>query len=254
MELNKNYQTDDILKEIKEYLYKYRAQEQSPKTKYELYKNINYLLNILVEEERKTLPVDMKKIVNKLGIKLEYKDLNIGGGFNVNRVIGRLHLDKEHLSDDGKYNKIIQIEKNSSHPEQNMAIARQLAHYIFRMDDNNYWQIDEFSSMPLMPIDGRDLLCDVFAYICLLPMDSLFQKIIGFVQNKVIVEKGMVETKELLEHLTIQSEMPMYDFFNGYQCLRNIFSYVYNDDELQNGDSLDKKNKELCKKYQVLFR
>ncbi len=202
---------------------------------YSLQKTCKNKLQQCYGDEKITLPVDIKKVVRGLKIKLESTDLNFGADDGIDLNIAWLRYEE-----DGTATIYVNTEEDADTEKpysdlQKYAIAYELGKLIIEKKNEqtgSKMQPEEIKrwNMVSVPYSLPRLYaqCDSFAYeMCaiflLLPLDLFLDEFLSYIgdarEHPVIMDKW-------IKHLSDKAGIPNYQLINGYQYIK-FCAYKY---------------------------
>lgn len=236
MESNKELRK--LMKEISEFLCKIIKDSNFVRYYWEASQKAEKLIELLLGKNS-NLPIDVEKMAEKMGIKIEEEDLSIfASKSSVNKKIGQIIIREDFFSETTF--STIYVDRSASPLVKRYAIAHELVHFIMHFDKKNYYE--DYCIMPMCPTGIEEIVADIFACFILIPVRSFFKEFYAYVQQRTIEENVPIATEYWIKYLAERSVLPEYYVAYTYQQLRYVAYWIYqawrNDDK--NLDGSDK--------------
>lgn len=184
-----------------------------------------------------SFPIDLGKLVEKIGIDVIYQPLNSLVDENnphIHRVVGRNLKRKNILT--GELVSSILIDDESNRAEQRYALAHELAHFLMHHGEPVY--NSEYYVMPMLFKNMEEMIADCFAAFLLIPIPLFVKEFVAYIGDEQPVP---VQTSEWLKYLSVLAEVDYENVAIGYQTIRYVCGYAYeikeNPDKKPNGKS-----------------
>lgn len=202
------------------------------------------------------LPINIERIVSSRGIKLESRDLNLGGGDEIDLNIahlqydateGNLCVEKIYVdSGDGKaysasysnlmryaiayeLSKTIINEKSSQEDIPSEEIIRR------NMTSVPY-------SLPKLYASLERFEYEMCAIFLLIPLDMFFEEFDSYIEG---IKEHPILLHKWIEHLSEKTQIPSYQLFNGYPYIKFCAYQYYKECS---------EKKDINNRYWELFR
>lgn len=192
-------------------------------------------------DEEITLPIDIQKVAEGLGAKIEYGSLNIGSSRKVDQSIAQLTY--ENVNDEVKYKIIVDQSKNGNgklNSLEKYAVAYELGKIIF--DEGNNHTVEEINrlnmlsnpySLPLLSAKLEDFEYEMCAIFLLLPMKHFLYEFEHYLHN---ANEHPVMMNKWIKYLSSVTKIPDYQLINGYQYIK-FCAYQYSVDVLSTDEA-----------------
>lgn len=201
-----------------------------------------------------TLPIDIGRIVRFRGIKLEFKDLNLGGGDEIDLNIAHLQYD---ATEDNLCVEKIYVDngdgKSYSASYSNLtryAIAYELSKTIINekssqemvssAEVNRRNMTSVPYSLPRLYASLERFEYEMCAIFLLIPLDMFLEEFDSYIEG---IREQPILLDKWIEHLSVKTQIPNYQLFNGYPYIK-FCAYQY----------YKERTKDINNKYWKLFR
>lgn len=198
-------------------------------------------------KEEIILPIDIKKVAEHLGVKIEYDSLNIGSFRRVDRNIAQLTYEK--VDDKVGYKILVDQSENGSGRLSNLekyAVAYELGKIIVNKEDT--LKVEEIKrlnmrsnpySLPRLSAQLENFTYEMCAMFLLLPMDLFLHEFKDYLDKN----DHPVVMDDWIKHLSKITEIPNYQLVNGYQyikfCAYQYYMENLAEDEIKGTDYRD---------------
>lgn len=191
-------------------------------------------------DEEIILPINIQKVAEGLGAKIEYGSLNIGASRKVDQSIAQLTY--ENIDNEVKYKIIVDQSENGNGKLNNLekyAVAYELGKIIF--DEGNNHSVEEINrlnmlsdpySLPLLSAKLEDFEYEMCAIFLLLPMKQFLHEFERYLDN---AKEHPVMMNKWIKYLSSVTKIPDYQLINGYQYIKYC-AYQYSVEELSTDD------------------
>lgn len=186
------------------------------------------LIKVLLGAEGCKMPINIELLANRLGLKVKNADLNDYQDPEQrlsipNKRIGQLVLRKNSYTNQEE--KIIYTERTAPLPSKRFAVAYELSHYLFLRNSPVSGDLYEsYFIMPMIPLEAKSLVIDIFAIFLLLPISQFFKEFSKFVKYSQSVP---IATEDWIRYLSEKAVLPEFYASCGYQYLQNIGCWIY---------------------------
>lgn len=207
---------------------------------YELQQNCDDILRKCYHKDKVdeiNFPIDINKIANVRGIRLEYANLNFGGSEEIDLNIAQLRYEPDET---GKIIRKIYVDNSqnksylgdNSEPYSNLqkyAIAYELGKTIVNEESESgisQIPIGEARrrnmhsipySLPKLYARQESFEHEMCAIFLLLPLDLFFAEFYTYLNTRTI---SPVYMEKWIKHLSEKTEIPNYQLINGYQYIK----------------------------------
>ena len=167
-------------------------------------------------------PIDLEKLVEKIGINVIYQPLNglvEEDGQHVHRVVGR-NLKRQNFVTKELVSSIL-IDDESNRAEQRYALAHELAHFLIHQEEKTY--NSEYYVMPMLFKNMEEMIADCFASFLLIPIPLFIKEFAAYIGGQPVP----VKTSEWLRYLSVLAEVDYENVAIGYQTIRYVCGYAY---------------------------
>lgn len=204
------------------------------------------------------LPVDIEKVAHKLGVVLEYKNLNLGGSEEIDQNIAQLCYEL-----DGRGRVVWKIyvandqedEREGAYSNlQRYAIAYELGKTIIGgeeckvpddmpSEDIDKWNVNSVPySLPRLYARRESFEYEICAIFLLLPLYKFLDEFSGYVEE---IRDYPILMDKWIMYLSNKTSIPSYQLINGYQYIKFCAYQYYQRVSKDEGDA---------KAYLNLFR
>lgn len=184
------------------------------------------LLKYCFEDEPITLPIDIRKVAEKLGMHIEEVNINDFSNENVrrsNHKIAQLSVQKNLIS--GEKEVTIYADKYIPISSKRYAIANEIAQYILHIDDKKIYE--NYFVMPMCPVKIDELITDIFSIFLLIPTRNFLNEFYVYVKYRSDEQKIPISTEEWIKYLAERAGVSEYYVAYGYQYLRSSAYWIY---------------------------
>lgn len=221
----------------------YENLEKHVKDTYELHGKCYEILKECYDgEEAIALPIDIEMVAEKLGIEVEYENLNFGANDMIDLNIAQLRYEKDK---DGKVNRKIFVDNSISHKRQGplsnlekYAVAYELGKTIIGnreqsedMDVNRANMRSVPYALPKLSARLENFEYEMCAIFLLLPMELFLKAFNSYTEE---IKEYPVLMDNWIKHLSEKAEIPNYQLINGYQYIKFCAYEYYKKNLLKN--------------------
>lgn len=217
---------------------------------YHLQEKCQQILQQCYSGEVITLPVDIKKVVQGLGVKLESEDLNCGSEGGIDTNIASLRYmeggDEEESGGEEPGDAVIYVNKDENQDASKgysdlhrYAIAYELGKIIIdeRIEDGkaSKMSLEEVRrwnmmttpySLPKLYAHWESFAYEMCAIFLLLPLDLFLKEFASYIEE---AKEYPVKMDKWIKHLGDKAGIPNYQLINGYQYIKFCACQYYQD-------------------------
>ena len=184
------------------------------------------LLKYCFEDEEITLPIDIRKIAEKLDIHIEEVNINDFSNENVkrsNHKIAQLLVQNNFFT--GGKEVINYADKYIPVSSKRYAIVNEMVQYILHKDETKIYE--NYFVMPMCPVKIDELITDIFSIFLLIPMKNFVDEFCKYVDYRSAEQKIPISTEEWIKYLAERAGVSEYYVAYGYQYLRSCAYWIY---------------------------
>ena len=206
------------------------------------------LLKFCFDEEEISLPVDIRKVAEKLGIRIEEVNINDFSNENVKRLnhkIAQLSVQENIFT--GKKEAVIYADKYIPPSSKRYGITNEIVQYIFHKEEKKIYE--NYFVMPMCPDKEDELITEIFSIFLLIPMKSFLNEFYEYVKYRIDEQEIPISTEEWIKYLAERAGVSEYYVAYGYQYLRSIAYWVYLAWQDEESDSMGTKERNEVRKW-----
>ena len=232
----------------------YHTLEEMAEHAYRIHNICNKMLKKYYDKKKMKLPIDIEMVAKKMGIEIEYSNLNFGIEDGIDQNIAQLRYEEGEKgvirkifvdnSESRKRNLIIEPLSNL----KKYAVAYELGKTIFNEDmvvtEKNLFQLNMKSkpySLPRLSARLENFQYEMCAIFLLLPIELFLEEFCSYLEGE---KQHPVLMGNWIKHLSEKTEIHDYQLINGYQYIK-FSAYKYYKENL----SREIKGKDYTKLY-----
>ena len=184
------------------------------------------LLNYCFEDEKISLPVDIRKLAEKLDIHIEEMNIDDLSNKNVDRSnhkIAQLLVQNNIFT--GEREVIICVDKHIPISSKRYATIYEIAQYILHKDEARIYE--NYCVVPMCPTKIDKLITDIFSIFLLIPMRNFLNELCEYIEYRNSEQKIPIGTEEWIRYLAERAGISEYYAAYGYQYLRGCAYWIY---------------------------
>lgn len=176
-----------------------------------------------------SVPVDIRKVVEKFGVGIVEADLNVDTGFQLDYVYG-------YLWRTGKGRWIINVDEKQSEYAKHYIIAHEFSHYVLRQgiepdgavgkEEGCLGETESYID-PFFPRKWDELLCDMLGAYLLFPPQEVLAYMKAYADNMQKINCYPMDGYEWLRELGQKAQVSAYYTIVSYQYLRSYMCAWY---------------------------
>lgn len=235
--LNNDDTVEVLLKEIKEKLKDFSKTKNVVQYYWKAGVYTEKLLKYCLKEEEISLPVDIRKVAETLGIQIEEVNITEFSNENVKRLnhkIAQLSVQKNFFT--GEREAIIYADKFVPLSSKRYAIANEIVQYIFHEEDDEIYE--SYFVMPMCPVRMDELVTEIFAIFLLIPLRCFLDEFYEYVTYRNEGQKIPISTEEWIKYLSERAGVSEYYVAYGYQYLRSAAYWIYRAWEIEREENI----------------
>lgn len=178
------------------------------------------MLDEIFGKNNYSIPINIEKIANYLGIEVIEIDLNYSNEpMNFSYIIGELSILPQ-IFDSGKKKSVIYIDSNTTLYTQRYALAYEIGRYLMNMHKMIF--SDECYIMPMLPKDAEELVADAFAIFLLIPIKFFVKEFTDYVNEERKNKRELNSIEDWLQYLSTTAMLSYHYVAFGYQQLQYV--------------------------------
>mgnify|MGYP005753642121 CR=1 FL=1 len=178
--------------------------------------------------DEKTLPINIERLAESLGIRIVEDDLNLAN----TRVENQLICEWEPRE------QMLHIDKTVDLFTRRYAVAYAIGCYCLRKNNTQELEMDDHVQygLPLLSTRKEELLADIYAIFLCVPIKVFFKEFSGYIENIRKTERFPVSINEWLGELSSKAQIPYFNIAKGYQYL-SIAAYEHYDENIKDKEA-----------------
>lgn len=224
-----------LLEEIKEKLKEFSKTKNVVQYYWKAGVYTEKLLRYCLTEEELSLPIDIRKVAEVLGIQIEEVNINEFSNENVKRLnhkIAQLSVQKNYFT--GEREAIIYADKFVPLSSKRYAIANEIVQYILHEREEEIYE--SYFVMPMCPVKIDELVTEIFAIFLLIPLRCFLNEFYEYVTYRNAEQKIPISTEEWIKYLSERAGVSEYYVAYGYQYLRSAAYWIGRALEIEQGE------------------
>lgn len=219
----------------------YHTFEEMAELAYRIHNTCYKMLKKYYDKKKMKLPIDIEMVAKKMGIEIEYSNLNFGIEDGIDQNIAQLRYEKggkgvirKIFVDNSESRKRNLIMEPLSNLEK-YAVAYELGKTIFNEDmevtEKNLFQLNMKSkpySLPRLSARLENFQYEMCAIFLLLPIELFLEEFYSYLEGE---KQHPVLMGNWIKHLSEKTEIPNYQLINGYQYIK-FSAYKYYKEKL----------------------
>jgi len=180
----------------------------------------------------KKFAIDIRELVQRYGINIIERKIQINRNFFFYKQVGG-YLDIFDYTI-GEFEIAIHVDETLDEFSKRYVIAHEFSHCILEYLHNKACNDDlkrtvKICLNTLFPREKEGYICDIMTAFFLMPIDSVIQLMLQFIEKREIAKTGPAYVHEWLKFLSDRMQVPNYHVNICFQHIRYLGSFLYNE-------------------------